>query len=426
MQFEVNESTDNVYDILEHIAQHTGNARQALVAGALNVPMFMRVCKAALDPFITYGVKAIEPCDAGANEFGDWEWNLLSLLANRTLTGNNAKEQIEQTLSRLTPKSGELLKRIITRDLRANFSASAINKAIPGTIFTFEVMLAHKFDGKVKYPVLVEEKLDGVRVVAVIRNGSAKFYSRTGKEFLNYAHIGEQLMLLLRVADPYSSFEGQVFDGEVTDGDFNNTVGGARRKSEGPSITSVFNIFESLSGSQFSIGGSESHVARRRNLEAFFRAHHSSSLMPNLLLVRSRSAGNEAEVMEIYNEVRAAGKEGVIIKPLDGRYERKRSKAWLKIKNEETADIQITGFFEGEGKYAGMLGGFIGDFKGVDVRVGSGLSDNDRIEFWDGRESIRGDLMEVEFHEVTPDGSLRHPRFVRFRHDKPAADGPGV
>ena len=74
----------------------------------------------------------------------------------------------------------------------------------------------------------------------------------------------------------------------------------------------------------------------------------------------------------------------------------------------------------------GMLGGFIGNFNGVEVRVGSGLSDNDRVDFWGRREQIRGDLMEVEYHEVTPDGSLRHPRFARFRDDKPHSDGPGV
>lgn len=27
-------------------------------------------------------------------------------------------------------------------------------------------------------------------------------------------------------------------------------------------------------------------------------------------------------------------------------------------------------------------------------------------------------MIEVEFHEVTPDGSLRHSRFNRFRDDK--------
>ncbi|MER9496402.1 hypothetical protein NKI86_32140, partial [Mesorhizobium sp. M0320] len=87
-------------------------------------------------------------------------------------------------------------------------------------------------------------------------------------------------------------------------------------------------------------------------------------------------------------------------------------------------------------KLEGGFGGYLVDRKGVEVRVGGGFSDPLREECLEacqkattGQELVvergvkkryfeGGRLVEVEFHEVTPDGSLRHPRFIRFRDDK--------
>ena len=87
----------------------------------------------------------------------------------------------------------------------------------------------------------------------------------------------------------------------------------------------------------------------------------------------------------------------------------------MKIKAEETLDLYVTGWEPGTGKYEGMIGALIVNHKGVPVNVGSGLSDTLRQE--DPAEIV-GRMIEVEYHEVTPDGSLRHPRFKRFRDDK--------
>lgn len=87
-----------------------------------------------------------------------------------------------------------------------------------------------------------------------------------------------------------------------------------------------------------------------------------------------------------------------------------------------SADVVIINAFEGEGKYRGSLGGIVVLHGNVSVKVGGGFSDLQRQEFWEVwnncRNSLEGRLVEVEYHEETPDGSLRHPRFIRFRDDK--------
>jgi DNA ligase 1 len=71
----------------------------------------------------------------------------------------------------------------------------------------------------------------------------------------------------------------------------------------------------------------------------------------------------------------------------------------------------------------GRLGAFVcsgqDDGKQITVNVGSGFSDDNRIEFWASRDSLVGQVVEVRADAITQnqDGtySLRFPRFLRFR-----------
>lgn len=140
--------------------------------------------------------------------------------------------------------------------------------------------------------------------------------------------------------------------------------------------------------------------------------------------------------------------EGAMIKDPLALYQRKKSNSWLKMKAEETEDLPVVGAYPGDPgtKYENCLGGLITLRGDVEVRVGGGYSDVEREDLWKKWRAIEefyqlkkarrgsgcvvdqdlpseptnlfGRLVEVKFHEVTPDGSLRHPNFVRFRDDK--------
>ena len=327
-------------------------------------------------------------------------------------------------------KSQELFVRILNKDLRGNFSAKSINRAKPGSIFIFDCMLAHKYEEKriTSWPVAVEPKYDGVRCLGIYLKGKVNFYSRTGKTFANYEHIEQQLEQAVAGFDKIPMVEGEdyreamLFDGEIMSGEFNETVGAAHRKEQ--AVNSEYYIFEAMSLSDFDNGTGEDYITRRARLQIFFR--ESADAMEHLQLPPVFMMNNHDDIYTKHVEIMASGGEGVIVKPTTGMYEKKRSHNWLKIKDHNSADCLITGYIEGTGKLVGKIGAFIVDFNGVNVKVGSGLNDELRNEIALGDPEQIGRMIQVDYHEVTPDKSLRHPTFVRFRDDKPNEDGVGV
>ena len=101
----------------------------------------------------------------------------------------------------------------------------------------------------------------------------------------------------------------------------------------------------------------------------------------------------------------------------------KRSKDLLKVKKMHTCDIKCIGVEEGEGKYAGVLGKIVCDYKGFTLRVGSGFTDEQRLYYWNNQQEIVNQLVEIQYFEEskdkkTGDLSLRFPVFKRVRDDK--------
>jgi DNA ligase-1 len=118
-----------------------------------------------------------------------------------------------------------------------------------------------------------------------------------------------------------------------------------------------------------------------------------------------------------------AGYEGIMLKDPDAPYVCKRDTAWMKSKPFIEVSLAVVGYEEGTGRNQGRLGALIcegeDDGKTISVNCGSGFSDSDRSELWEGRDSLVGQVVEVRADAITQnqDGtySLRFPRFKTFR-----------
>ena len=98
---------------------------------------------------------------------------------------------------------------------------------------------------------------------------------------------------------------------------------------------------------------------------------------------------------------------------------------WYKLKGEQTVDAIVTGIVEGEGKYDGLIGALVvsvrdNDGHLVEIASVSGFTDKERVEMSRIRDRVRGRVCEVKYQLVGAKNRLVHPRFMRWRPDKPS------
>ena len=387
---------------------------------------FILGCQLALDPMVTFGVKQV-PIREGADGEGlpmkEFE-ETASQLQQRVLTGHDARDAIQQDMEMATNEQwNDWYRRILIKDLRCGTGAKLINKVVKDTIPLFECMLAHdgaKHPKKITGECMVEYKYDGVRVIAIVQNGSATLHSRNGKLLSNFPHIEEAL------SKP--EFEGLVFDGEVMSEDFQSLMKQVHRKEGAQTEDAYLAVFDMLTLAEFKAGGTSKTAEVRRG--RLIELDHANLLPNSIRIVDSFSVNfdtdeGKAEFDKLNKTALAEGYEGLMIKPIDQGYKCKRSHAWLKVKPFIEVTLSVVDVEEGTGKNAGMLGALVvegnDDGKFFHLNVGSGLTDDMRKDVWAVKDSVIGQLVEIRADAATQSQdaddvwSLRFPRFKTFR-----------
>lgn len=313
----------------------------------------------------------------------------------------------------------ELYTQIATKNLKIGITSSTINKVFGNFIPAFDVMLAQKFIGnedKVSGDFIITEKLDGIRGVIIKENGKVSIFSRQGQLIEGLIDIENEAKLL---PDNY------VYDGElllVNDKKLNSadlyraTVKVVRK--DGIKTNVVFNAFDIVPLDEFQDGKSKEICnVRKQKLSYITEGLNLLWIKPLEILY---CGGDKEEIFRLLKIAESEGKEGVMINTLGGFYECKRSSQLLKVKTMQTVDLEIIGFEEGTNKYEGKLGRINVDYKGNLVGVGSGFSDENRVEIWNNQDKYLGRICEVQFFEETKNQnddklSLRFPVFKSIR-----------
>ena len=140
----------------------------------------------------------------------------------------------------------------------------------------------------------------------------------------------------------------------------------------------VFNIFDYIPLNDFVIGYSKMNcLDRKRFVYEELRKIEPDWLKPVEILYHGKY--DKRIVQQELDKQIALEHEGVMVNLANAAYEGKRTKNILKVKAMQDCDLKIIGFEEGTGKNKGTLGAIIVDYKGFEVKVGSGFTDEERV-----------------------------------------------
>ena len=428
-------------DIISQLEAHNSRLdKEEILYSAMEEGLdeFFEGVRMALDPLVTFGVKQVpEKAENEVLSAQGLAWPTFKELArnliDRKLTGHNARDAIILCKDLATAEQWNMFyRRILIKDLRCGVSEKTVNK------------VSKKFDGKYSIPVFtcslahdsanhekkmvgkkqIEIKLDGVRVLTIIRGNKVEMFSRNGKQFHNFGHIIAEIEEVLK--DNQAPYD-LVLDGEVMSANFQDLMKQVHRKDGKQSTDAVLHLFDICPLSDFQKGKWDKPQSFRSAATKAWVEQHASVLEHVQALDWEDVDLDTQEGQERFVALNKAavdgGYEGVMIKDIDAPYECKRTHAWLKAKPFIEVTLEVIDVEEGTGRNEGRLGAVVcsgnDDGKDIRVNVGSGFTDDNRSSFWSSRDALVGQLVEVRADAITQnqDGtySLRFPRFKTFR-----------
>ena len=384
-----------------------------------------KVLEYTYNPYKQYNVtsktckKNSDLCDP--NKIHDTIFDLLDDLTNRVYTGHDAIAMVNGFVAQ-NEGYEDLIYNIIDKDLKIRAGAKVLNKAWPGLIPTFNVALAQTYEPKLtSFGENVDEtwyasrKLDGVRCLAVVDvEGKCTLYSRMGKEFTTLNKV--------KHAIEATGIINTVFDGEICiidkDGneDFQSVMKELRRKDhqiENP----TFMIFDMIHKTDFENDKSTEILSDRlHTLRSFLGPRYDTK---ETLRYLGQYRITDGRHFDTWGQMATDNNwEGFMLRK-DVGYEGKRSKNLLKVKKFFDAEYKVVDYDVEEHEVVRygrqdtipMLAQVWITHKNHLVKVGSGFSQEQRLQYMDG--SIVGKTITVQYFEETKNDkggiSLRFP-----------------
>jgi ATP-dependent DNA ligase len=359
-------------DAILEARKHSTKKEKYAALGGLNAAD-QKLLFETFNPYRVFGIRkydvpahyaVVDPMFGYASFF-----KLLDSLADRTLTGNAAKEAVTKTLSQYTAHTAAALRLVLNKDLDCGANRDTFEKIYPSLgIPQFDQMLCQKIEhvknakGEIVYPkyqwvfpCLGEVKYDGYRLIAMVKNGATEYLSRGGKPADQWQGLFDDELAKMEkaVGAPI------VVDGEILAEGYQGTAKAKGSKNDKSGLR--FFAFDFMLLSDW--------IAQRCTIPQLHRTSELTKLIKDLGLTKvikskAKILHNLEEAKAFYTEVIEQGlpgqDEGLIIKQLNGLYEwtAKRTVTWAKWKPVIDVDVTVVGFYEGSGKNEGKLGGF--------------------------------------------------------------------
>ena len=282
-----------------------------------------------------------------------------------------------------------------------------------------------------------EIKFDGYRAMIAVAGSKVAVYTRSGLDWTNkFAPLVKHLAALDL---PPALIDGEIVaydnDGNPDFSSLQNVLkrGHGAQTEATPLSFHAFDLLE-LDGQDLA---QLTNIERKERLEALL----AKATLPIHVADHVIGAGEK-----LFVAMCASGQEGIISKRIDGRYQGKRSRNWLKVKCILRQEFVIVGATRSDAKgrpfsslllaqneadklvYKGKVGtGFDSDkFEDIATRLAKLATDTASLDV-PSAEARKVDwvkpklVAEVAFAEFTGEGRVRHASFIGLRSDKSAS-----
>lgn len=338
-------------------------------------------------------------------------------------TGSDASIATIQNYLHKNPEYEEFLKRLFTKNLPIGAEAATINKVYGEEIIpVWEVQQGYPID-KYKFRkgelIFASRKLNGSRGTYF----KGDIISRQAQKFEGLDYIIKDIEKI--IGTDYA-VDGELIrrniDG-LTDGqNFRETISILNSDGNDKSLIK-FVIFDIVPIDEFERDACTENYSVRKKRLLDLKNKIQKNGTQNIEVVQMVYEGTD--VNDVYDWLDYAVKhdwEGLVVNR-QVPYRRTRHNGCLKVKRFYTVDLRITAIEEGQNRLAGTMGALVVDYKGNELRVGSGFDDATRAAVWENPDNYIGKIVEVKFKEKSCDKktgleSLQFPTFVRFRDDK--------
>ena len=322
----------------------------------------------------------------------------------------------------------DFLKKILTKSLKLGMDATLVNKVIPRCVPVHEIQQAKSLKNvKLKGDewICLSQKLNGNRGTYI----KGEILSRQGKAFNHIEHIVYELDCLNSMYKQPMVFDGEIIRKNVDNVSDNENfrLGTGILNSDSEDKTELsFVIFDLLPLDEFQAGESKDTYKDRMEEMDIIRAYAAKYFKHIEVVPFLYSGYDHSMIKKCLNQMDAEGKEGCML-ALDMPYKATRNAGLLKVKSYRDCTLRCIGVELSESdKYKNQVGALICKYKEWDVRVGSGLSEGERVEYASHPEKIVNQLVDVKYKDVSKnkggEESLQFPVFLGIRQDKVTPD----
>lgn len=458
-------------NILQEIAETSSRKEKEALLEKHASDDFKRLAKYTYNQFVNYYTNTIPEYDI-IDETKDIDdmFEVLDKLATGNYRGKVGQDLIKDLLEHSFMGLEEYLELVLSRDLNIGVGINTFNKVWDDLIPFHTIMKAESITAdearELSYPVIAQNKYDGCRCAAQLDLTTNKviFLSSNGNilDMPNLELSIRQFYELNRdkIHSTYkeANLDKIDFDGELvsktrigTSALVTKFVRNTAKEGEDKNFT--YHIWDILPGGSI-VGEFKSNNTGKKKLlitpitqEVRYNLLQACNTFgDSIMKAETIIANNPTELLDFYSEmVSRDNGEGVVIKTLDGYYERgdkHRSSVWMKLKMRNEADLKVVDIqlapvkasivkaYKDKGLEvpSDMVGALIcsSDDDIITVNVGSGISDEQRMAWKENPGDIVGSIIEVQYFDIIKDSSgnysLYLPALSRIRDDKDEAN----